>query len=57
VLVALHGGAEATGFAPPAPREGFAWRVLADSADPAGGEAPPPALPQRSVLLLAEFPA
>ncbi|TDH61293.1 glycogen debranching enzyme GlgX [Dankookia rubra] len=57
VLVALHGGAEAAGFTPPAPRPGFAWRVLADSADPAGGEAPPPALAPRSALLLAEFPA
>ena len=49
--------AEATRFAPPAPRPGFAWRVLADSADPAVAGAPPSALAPRSVLLLAEFAA
>jgi glycogen operon protein len=55
VLVALHAAAEPTHFAPPAPRPGFAWRVLADSADPAEAGAPPSALAPRSVLLLAEF--
>ena len=57
VLVALHGGAGAAPFAPPAPRPGFAWQVVTDSADPAGEGAPKPVLAPRSVLLLAEFPA
>jgi glycogen operon protein len=56
-LVALHGGADEAPFVPPAPRPGFAWQVLADSADPACGGGPKPALAPRSVLLLAEFPA
>jgi glycogen operon protein len=56
-LVALHGGADDAPFLPPAPRPGFVWQVLADSADPACHGAPKPALAPRSVLLLAEFPA
>ncbi|MFC7477452.1 glycogen debranching protein GlgX [Dankookia sp. GCM10030260] len=57
VLVALHAGADSIPFAVPLPREGFAWRVLADSADPVESGGPPAVLAPRSVLLLAEFAA
>ncbi|MBK1657383.1 glycogen debranching protein GlgX [Paracraurococcus ruber] len=59
VLLALNGAAHAVTLAPPAARPGFAWRILADSADPAAqGSAPAaPRLPPRSVLLLAETAA
>jgi glycogen operon protein len=58
VLVALHGAAADAALALPAPRPGFAWQVLADSADPdrTGAVAGTPVLAPRSVLLLAEAP-
>ena len=51
-LVALNAGA-AQPLALPAPRPGFRWRLLADSADPVR-EALPDTVPARAVLLLAE---
>lgn len=57
VLVALYAGREATTLVLPAAWAGFAWEVLADSADPdrvgrvAADELP---IPARCVLLLAE---
>ncbi|MBL6079344.1 glycogen debranching protein GlgX [Belnapia sp. T18] len=48
VLVALNGGEAPVPLVPPAPREGFAWRCLADSAGAEGDLAP------RSIRLLAE---
>ncbi|WP_043337967.1 glycogen debranching protein GlgX, partial [Belnapia moabensis] len=47
-LVALNGGEAPVPLAPPAAREGFAWRCLADSAGAEGDLAP------RSIRLLAE---
>lgn len=52
-LVALNAGWQAEPFAPPAPRPGHRWRLLADSADP-DATAVPAAMPARAVLLLAE---
>jgi glycogen operon protein len=51
-LVALNAG-EATPLALPPSRPGRAWRLLADSSDPAA-TALPESLPGRAVLLLAE---
>jgi glycogen operon protein len=53
-LVAVNAGWQDHPFAPPAPRPGRRWRLLANSAAPeAEGEAPA-TLPARAVLLLAE---
>jgi glycogen debranching enzyme GlgX/4-alpha-glucanotransferase len=53
-LVALNAG-DALPLALPAPRPGFRWRLLADSADPArDGPVEVTTLPARAVLLLAE---
>ena len=60
VLVALHRGAAPVAAALPAPRPGFAWRMLADSAAPAAPERlqqAPLLLAPRSVVLLREVPA
>ncbi len=59
VLVAIHGAAAAIPLILPVPRPGFAWEVLADSADPGrtGLVDGPLMLAPRSVLLLAEAPA
>ena len=60
VIVVLHRGAEPVPILLPEPRDGFAWRILADSADPArAGEVDDAALvaAPRSVLALAETPA
>jgi glycogen operon protein len=61
VAVALHRGEQRpVPLRLPAPRAGFAWRLLLDSADPDRAEAwVAGALeqPPRSVLLLAEAPA
>jgi glycogen operon protein len=57
VVIAIHRGAAATHAVLPEPRDGFAWCVLADSADPArGGEVDTEAvsLGPRSILLLGE---
>lgn len=53
VIVAVNGGEAPQPLALPAPRWGFSWQCLADSADPAR-TALPDALAPRSVLLLAE---
>jgi glycogen operon protein len=52
-LIALNAGQDALTFALPPPRRGFAWALLADSADPTR-ETLPDRLPARGVLLLAE---
>ncbi|MDB5484038.1 MAG: glycogen debranching enzyme GlgX [Caulobacteraceae bacterium] len=60
VIVAVHRGAEHADVALPENRDGFAWRLLADSADPArGGEAELGTLSvsPRSVVVLAETAA
>ena len=60
VCVVLHGGAAPVTVTLPAPRPGFAWRLLADSASP---DAPAAVAPEqlsvapRAVLLLREIPA
>jgi glycogen debranching enzyme GlgX/4-alpha-glucanotransferase len=53
-LVALNAGQQALALSLPAPRTGWRWRVLADSAEPARDGMPPAQLAARSVLLLAE---
>ena len=60
VFVLLHGGAAPRQVTLPAPRPGFLWRVLADSAAPAVPEADAPAtlnIAPRAVVLLREAPA
>ena len=55
VLVALHGADAPAALALPPPRHGFAWHLLADSADPARqGPADSVVLAPRSMVLLAE---
>jgi glycogen debranching enzyme GlgX/4-alpha-glucanotransferase len=53
-LVAINAGWEEEPFAPPAPRPGHRWRLLANSAAPEAEGEPPSVLPARAVLLLAE---
>ncbi len=56
-ILALHRGGAAARIALPEPRVGFAWAVLADSADPARLDAAAPdvlGLAPRSVVALAE---
>jgi glycogen debranching enzyme GlgX/4-alpha-glucanotransferase len=60
VIVAIHRGQEAVQVTLPELRDGFAWAVLADSADPArGGEVNAQTLrvAARSVMVLAEMAA
>ena len=60
VGIAVNGGDTGRWLHPPAPRWGFSWSLLADSADPARGTGVPAQgleLAARSVLLLAEIPA
>lgn len=60
VVVLFNRGDAALTAVLPEPRDGCAWRVLADSADPAREETPPGielALPPRAVVLVAETPA
>ena len=59
-LVALHAGHEPLPLKPPAPRPGFAWRLVLDSAAPEAPEREIPGslpLAPRSVLLLREHAA
>jgi glycogen operon protein len=53
-LVALNAGAAPLPLVSPAPRAGWRWRLLADSAEPSREGEPPAQLPARAVLLLAE---
>ena len=56
VLLAFNAGRSALRLAVPESRPGMAWRLLADSSDPARWELPEPAmLPARAVLLLREM--
>ena len=60
VLVVLHGGAAPLETKLPAPRPGFGWRLLADSADPEAPEASAAGtlrVAGRAVVLLREVPA
>ena len=56
VLLVVHGAGEPATLHLPAPRDGFAWRMLADSAAPLreGAVRPMEAVAPRSVLLLVE---
>jgi glycogen operon protein len=59
VILALHRGGEPATIVLPEPRDGFAWTLAADSADPGrGGEVDPEALSisARSVVALVEHP-
>jgi glycogen operon protein len=59
VIVATHRGRSPVEIALPEPRDGFAWSLLADTADPAraGPAAATLTLAARSVAVLAEEPA
>ena len=55
VAVALNAGWSGMPLSLPVPRDGHAWRLLADSSDPARAEGDAPAeLPARTVLVMAE---